>query len=126
MYSHRKHNVAAARFQERRKREDEAPRLSAEAPDLLSLKLQVEERSADIPLEPAHIRRVIIDRAPALFLVPCGDSRCIDGGHDITRAVMQALRGHQTTFADSDACSGSTGTSPCTRVLHVSGVAEYR
>lgn len=126
MYSRRKHNVAAARFQDRRKREDEAPRLTAEAPDVTSLKLTMEERSADVALEPAHIRRVIVERAPALFLIPCGDARCTDGGHDITRAIMRALRNHETTFEDSDACSGSTGTSPCTRVLHVSGVAEYR
>ena len=59
--------------------------------------------------------RVVVDRAPALFLIPCGDSRCADSEHDLTRAVMQALRAHESRFQGTDECSGSVGTSACGR-----------
>jgi hypothetical protein len=126
MYSHRKQNVAAQRFAERRRREDDAPRLSAQVPDLVSLRLEVEERSGEAQVEPAHIRRVVVEHAPALFLIPCGDPRCNDGGHDITRSIMNSLTSHEKDFRAEDACGGYTGTSGCSRVLHVHATAEYR
>jgi hypothetical protein len=76
--------------------------------------------------QPRHIRRFVIDRAPALFLVPCGDPRCTDGEHDLTTAVMRALRANETAFGGTDECTGTVGTSACTRVLHFDAVAEYR
>jgi hypothetical protein len=123
MMSHRKNSPAALRFADRRQREDEAGRLSSQVPDLLRLNLEVEERCGVGGTK--HIRRVLVQRAPALFLVPCGDPRCVDGDHDITSEVMYALRGRQTTFTGSDECRGTIGSSPCLRVLHFDGTAEY-
>jgi hypothetical protein len=124
---HRKHGEAAQRFAERRRREDEAPRLITEIPELRSLRLDVDEHTKDgiVSSEPAHIRRVVVEHAPALFILPCGDGRCKDGGHDITRTVLQALRSHQTRFEGEDACGGSQGSGQCGRVLHYIGTASF-
>jgi hypothetical protein len=123
--NYRKHGAAAARFAERRRREDVAPRLSDEVPDLRSLRLEIEERSGIAGTQPKHIRRFVVDRAPALFLVPCGDARCVDGEHDLTALVMRSLRAHETRFQGTDECMGSVGSSPCGRVLHFDAFAEY-
>jgi hypothetical protein len=123
--NYRKHGAAAARFAERRRREDDAPRLCDEVPNLRSLRLEIEERSGIAGTQPKHIRRFVVDRAPALFLVPCGDPRCVDGEHDLTMLVMRALRAHETCFQGTDECTGSVGSSPCGRVLHFDAFAEY-
>lgn len=122
----RKNGIAAQRFAERRQREDQAPRLHEQVPDLTSLRLEIAEQSDVGRTQPSHIRRVVVDSAPALFLVCCGDPRCVDGEHDLTSAVMRALREHQTTFQGNDACGGSVGSSACARALHFDAVAEYR
>jgi hypothetical protein len=120
----RKNSPAALRFAERRQREDDAPRLLAEAPDLRSLQLEIEEQGGSAG--PKYIRRIVIDTAPALFFLPCGDPRCVDGGHDVTTSVMQALRNRSQSFDGSDDCFGSVGPSACARVLHFKAVAEYQ
>jgi hypothetical protein len=122
--SFRKNSPAALRFAERRQREDDAPRLSAVAPDLLSLRLEIEEQGGTA--QPKYIRRIIVDTAPALFLLPCGDPRCVDGGHDVTDSVMRALRGHSQSFDGTDDCFGSVGSSACARVIRFNAVAEYQ
>ena len=122
MYN-RRNSLAAQRFADRRQREDEAPKLSSQVPDLTSLRLDIEERSGAGSTK--HIRRLVVDRAPALFLVPCGDPRCTDGGHDLTSAIMRALRGHEKSFEGTDECSGGLGSGTCSRVLHFDGTAEY-
>ena len=114
------------RSAERRKREDEAPRLSADVPRLKTLKLEIEERmNGGSVAEPVHVRRVVVEHAPALFVITCGDPRCKDGGHDITRSVMDGLRAHQERFEGEDICIGSLGTAQCSRVLHFVCVATY-
>jgi hypothetical protein len=123
--NYRKHGAAAARFAERRRREDDAPRLCDEVPNLRSLRLEIEERSGIAGTQPKHIRRFVVDRAPALFLVPCGDPRCVEGEHDLTMLVMRALRAQETCFQGTDDCAGSVGSSPCGRVLHFDAFAEY-
>jgi hypothetical protein len=117
---------AAQRFAERRRREDEAPRLSTEVPGLATLKLEVEERSGTQPVvEPMHVRRVVVAHAPALFFLPCGDPRCKDGGHDITQYVVRSLRAGQTRFEGEDVCTGSLGSAQCSRVMHFIATATY-
>ena len=118
---------ASERFAERRKREDEAPRLITIVPQLKSLRLDLDERHKDgvVSTEPAHIRRVVVEHAPALFFMPCGDSRCREGGHDITRPVLDALRAGDTRFEGEDECHGSQGSGYCGRVLHFVGTAEF-
>jgi hypothetical protein len=118
---------AARRFAERRKREDDAPRLSEEVPRLESLKLEVEERRPEgAAPEIAHIRRIIVERAPALFDLSCGDTACTDGGHDVTHAVMRALRAGQENFEGEDVCHGHVRSAPCRRILRYVGNATYR
>jgi hypothetical protein len=123
-----KQSAAAQRAAERREREDRAPRLSDEVPDLQSLRFEIEERSGSMAvMQPKYIRRIVVANAPALFLVPCGDSNCHDGGHDFTRSIIQALRTHQSRFTGEEACQGSLGSgAPCNRVLHFDAFAEYK
>src|SRR5579859_4730332 len=106
MHNPRKYGEAAQRFAERRQREDSAPRLAAEIPDLLTLELEIEERVAGNRVaEPSHIRRVVVESAPALFVLRCGDPRCKDGGHEVTDAVLRRLRSRETRFEGSDECN---------------------
>jgi hypothetical protein len=124
MMPHRRNGPAAQRYAERRQREDEAPKLSAQAPTLASLRLEIEECVGLGSTK--YIRTFVVDHAPALFLVPCGDPRCLDGGHDLTREVMRALRGLEVSFKGSDNCEGAVGTSSCSRIVHFQGTAAYR
>ena len=120
-------SAAAQRAAEHREREDAAPRLVQEVPDLTSLRLEIEEtnEAAAGASAPKYVRRVVIGSAPALFLIQCGDPGCTDGGHDVTRPIMEALRSHRTIFTGSDECRGSIGPASCTRVLRFEGTAEY-
>jgi hypothetical protein len=119
----RKNTLAAERFAERRRREDEAPRLSDQVPTLKSLRIELEECFGSGATK--HVRRFVVSSARALFLVPCGDPRCTDGEHDLTHPVMHALRAGETSFHGSDDCTGSIGSSVCSRVLRFDGAAEY-
>jgi hypothetical protein len=143
---------ASNRFAERRKREDEAPRLRTAVPRLDTLRLEVEEHPGASSIGGTkHVRLIVVEHAPALFLMPCGDPGCRDGGHDVTSPILRALRdrnprfqgddtcaGHVLTdsmlrhlrqgepkFTVDDVCSGSIGTAVCGRVVHVTGVATY-
>jgi hypothetical protein len=127
MQGFRKTSEAAQRQAERREREDKAPRLTAEVPELASLKLEISEQSTvSTPNQPKHIKRVVVEHAPALFLIPCGDPACVDGGHDVTGPVMAALRRRETKFSGSDPCRGTLGSTICSRTMFYEGVAEYR
>jgi hypothetical protein len=119
----RRNSEAAMRFADRRRREDEAPKLLVQVPGLTRLELEIEERSGAGGTK--HIRRFALDNAPALFLVACGDPRCLDGEHDLTMDVMRALRARQESFHGSDDCAGAIGSSPCARVVHFEGTAQY-
>jgi hypothetical protein len=123
----RRNMEAAQRQAERRRREDDAPRLAQTIPKLENLRLEIEERRPGISsAENAHIRRIVVLHAPALFLMQCQDPQCKDGGHDVTASIMRALRAHEPRFAGEDACNGWVGNAVCQRVLHYVGVAEYR
>jgi hypothetical protein len=128
LYRPGKQSAAALRATERRERENSAPRLVDEVPDLVSLRLEIEERSGSLATaQPKYIRRIVVQSAPALFLVPCGDSNCTDGGHDVTGTVIPALRTHCARFSGEEGCRGSLGPgAACNRVLHFDAVAEYR
>jgi hypothetical protein len=127
MYGNRRFSAAAQRSQERRERENQAPRLSSEVPRLVSLRMEIEETASGAPVpEPKHVKRVVVEHAPALFLLPCGDSRCDNGGHDVTHSIMRSLRAGETAFDGEDNCHGSTGGAPCGRTLHYHAQAEYK
>lgn len=122
----RRDSEAAQRFTERRKREDDAPRLHEEAPDLVTFDLELTEEGSDTAAAMKHLRRVVVASAPAHFEIPCLDPSCVGGGHDLTDAIMRALRAHASTFEGEDACHGSVRTAACGRVLRFAGVATYR
>src|SRR4051794_13387565 len=107
MLSRRKRGEVAQATADRRRREDEAPRLREGAPSLVSLDLAIEERRPSSATRDAgHTRRIVVDRAPALFVMPCAAPGCT-GEHDITRAVMQDLDRGATRFegeCQCDAC----------------------
>ena len=118
---------ALERAQERRRRQDSAPRLIQRVPKLESLRLEIEEHQAGgrVP-ESTHIRRIVVEHAPALFDIPCLDSHCKDGGHDVTEAILRSLSAGSTSFEGTDPCGGQTGTAPCQRVLHYVGIATFK
>ena len=122
-----RHSEIAMRAAERRRREDEAPRLASRVPLLESLRLEIEERrpgavSADVQ----HVKRVTVESAPALFDLTCCDRSCKDGGHDITRSIMMELERGSTDFEGEDTCHGALGSAQCSRVLRYKAFATYR
>ena len=123
----RRNPEAARRLAERRQREDDAPRLAAAVPQLESLAIRVVEASPGIsnPLG-TYTRRVVVESAPALFVLPCGDSQCRDGGHELTQEILSALRQKKLEFAGEDSCRGAIGSSECRRVLRYVAIATYR
>jgi hypothetical protein len=125
MVNFRKNSPQALRFAERRRREDDAPRLRDEVENLVDLQLNVDDRAGVIEGN-RYIRRVVVDRASSLFLVPCGDPRCAGEDHDLTPVVMRALHAQQTSFGGDDGCNGSVGPAPCSRILRFEAVATYR
>ena len=126
MSMHGKSREAQERFAERRRREDEAPRLRDEAPDLRSLRLVIEEARGTTSLaEARHVRIVIVDRAPALFIIPCGDPDCRDGGHDVTRELLSNLHTHDKEFVVKDSCNGNVRDVACGRTVQVKASATY-
>ena len=117
---------AAERAAERRRREAEAPRLAALVPTLANLRLEVHERSASIARpERTHTRIVVVETAPALFVLPCHDSQCKQGGHDLTAAILAGLRTHKARFEGEDVCGGMVGSVACSRVLGYVATATY-
>jgi hypothetical protein len=122
----RRYSEAAERFAARRRREDEAPRLRTRVPNLVSLRLEVEERrAAGVAVDSRHVRH-IVDSAPALFVLPCGDPACKDGGHDVTSQMLRGLLAGTPRFEVEDACAGDVGTARCGRILKVTAIATYR
>jgi len=118
---------AAKRFAERRQQEDDAPRLKVAVPSLEGLRLEIESRTSGSPAADSnYVRHIVVDRAPALFLIPCADSSCRDGGHDVSREIMRALEAGQQRFEGEDRCYGSVGMAQCRQVLNYVGLATYR
>jgi hypothetical protein len=118
-----KSHAAAQRSAERRKREDEAPRLSAEVPALTNVRIEVVEHVPNGTTK--HVKLIVVARAPALFVIACGDHTCQDGGHDITHEMMAGLRSHRSQFGGESACGGMTGSAPCARTIEYRVSAEY-
>ena len=81
---------ARDRITARREREDQAPRLSTEFRRIKTLQLEIENGNSK------YTWRIIVDRAPALFEIPCPEDGCVDGGHDLTREIGRALRASVT------------------------------
>ncbi len=117
---------AADRHRDRREREDAAPRLRDQVGGLQTLSIEVDDRrGAGILTDTRYVRHVVVERAPALFEIPCSAERCEDGGHDVTRDVMQSLLAGEQEFVGKDICFGWLGNDRCDRVLRFVGHATY-
>ncbi len=120
-------SAAAERLAERRRREDDAPRLAERVPQLESLLFEIRElRAGSAVLESTHVRRIPVPSAPALFEFPCLDSFCKDGLHDLTYEILRALEAQATNFQGEDACTGHTGNADCQRLFRYVAIATYR
>lgn len=118
---------AAERFAERRRREDEAPRLRDVIPDLLDCRIDIAEGRGDATsVDVSHTRRLVVARAPALFVIPCSDPSCRNGGHDVTFELLRGLRERRVEVRGEDACNGDVGAVHCGRVLRFTAHAQYR
>lgn len=119
MYKRKRDDMAA----DMRARMLSAARLSMAVPSLATLRIDVHEQSATACI--TYKKLVVVASAPALFVLACGDKRCTHGGHDITNAVMQALRARETSGEGAHECAGETGTAACSRSIRFHFVAEY-
>lgn len=126
MYGSRRDSEAQQRSIDRRRREDDAPRLSREVPNLETLALEIVDGRDGAVGGTTHIRRIQVASAPALFELTCGTRDCKDGGHDLTSEIMRALRASKTRFEGSDECRGARGSSECGCMLRYVATATYR
>jgi hypothetical protein len=112
---------------DRWKREDDAPRLKQEVPNLEALRMNLEEFSGGHRIMgTSRIQHVVVGQASTRFEIPCGDSKCEDGGHDLTRDMLNALRSGREAFNASSVCSGRVGERACDRALEYSFTAKYQ
>ena len=117
---------AFRRAEDRWRLEDAAPRLRDAAPRLASLSIVIEEIPADGEKEPiSHIRRVCVTDAPALFLLPCCDRKCTEGGHDVTVPILEALQSGKQRFSGRHTCAGALADGPCRREMRYVAIATY-
>jgi hypothetical protein len=116
----RNNQEAKQRAEERRRREDEAPRLIREVARLASLDIEVDNGGN------RYTWRIVVDRAPALFELGCPGEACTSGGHDLTRAVMQRLRASAVVFQGESTCRGDLPSGSCTQVVKYVARATYK
>ena len=111
---------------ERRRREDESPRLRAVVPRLKTLRLELSEsRGEETQVENTQIKRIAIEHAPSVFMIPCGERRCKHGSYDLTSTILAGLRRGETQIECSDTCYGEVGTARCGRIMKCVAFAEY-
>lgn len=123
----RRHSEAFREAAERKRKQDEAPRLRDAVPTLLQLDLQVIEERANVPgHEVRHKRVIIIERAPALFEFACSDRECNDGGHDLSGLVLKELGAGIALFHGVHRCGGHTRDGECAYDLRFEAHATYR
>jgi hypothetical protein len=126
MYGSKRNAEADQRSADRKRREDEAPRLKNEVPTLLTLKLAISDGEPGAIGGSEHTRHVIVERAPALFEMKCGNRDCKEGGHDITYELMRELGQKRTRVEGQDPCHGNVGSSRCAYVLRYVATATYK
>lgn len=108
-------------------REDAAPRLAAEVPELLTLSLQLRNCTEEAALPGrSRTQHVIVERAAALFEVACVEPKCESGGFDVTSDVLHALRHRKETLEGTANCGGSVGQGYCRCTLVYVMKATYR
>ena len=111
---------------DRWKRENDAPRLKDEVPKLDALRMNLEEYSGAHSIAgTSRIQHVVVAQASSRFEVPCGDSKCEEGGHDLTHEALGHLRAGHLAFEGTSTCVGRVGERPCERILKYSASAKY-
>jgi len=111
----------------RDEREGAAGKLRDKVPNLAHLDITIREtRPEGWVTDTSYIRRVVLEQAPALFEIPCSDTRCEDGGYDMTREILTSLRAGRTTFEGEESCRGRRGPLDCGRRLAYVAKATYR
>lgn len=106
---------------------DEAPRLLTEVPELQSLRMVIEESSNGSFLTVSRYTKLfVLNSAPAMFWMPCGNPRCEEGGHDLTHAIMSALRSRTERLQGTDDCGGMVGPGLCGAVIRYDVTATFR
>jgi hypothetical protein len=111
---------------DRWKRENDAVRLKDEVPKLDALRMQLEEFSGGHSIAgTSRVQHIVVAQASSRLEIPCGDSKCEEGGHDLTHDVLGKLRAAQPTFEGSSVCIGHVGERPCERLLKYSAQAKY-
>jgi len=110
---------------ERRLREDQSPRLLSVVPRLRAVRLELSESRGEGQIEFSHVKRIFVENAPSVFMIPCGEPRCKHGSYDLTDSILSALRRGEARIEAVDTCYGEVGTAQCGRVLRCVAVAEY-
>ena len=110
---------------ERRRQEDESPRLRTVIPSLSALRLELSESRREGPIDLSHIKRIVVENAPSVFVLPCGEPRCRRGSYDLTGSIIAGLHRGVARIVASDTCLGDVGSAQCGRVMHCIAVAEY-
>ena len=111
---------------ERWEREDASPRLKQLVPELESLRLSLVENRSGYPISGTRrVQHVMVGTASTRFEIPCGESSCEGGGHDLTPTVGPRLRHRRLEFSGSSECNGSVGGHACLRSLHYAFEATY-
>jgi hypothetical protein len=111
---------------DRWKRENDAPRLRDEVPKLETLRMSLEEFSGGHSIAgTSRVQHVVVAQASARFEIPCGDSKCEEGGHDVTHDLLGHLRAAHAAFDGSSICVGRVGERPCERQLKYVAQAKY-
>ena len=126
MYQRKRNPAQIEMASEQLRRERAAPRLCQEAPALVSLRLTFEDlRSPNAHGNVMYAKPIVVATAPAYFDVRCAEPRC-DGRHDLTEAILSALRARLTSSSGQSACTGWTGDVACDRALKYDCVATYK
>jgi hypothetical protein len=111
---------------DRWKRENDAPRLKDEVPKLESVRMSLEEFGGGHSIAgTSRVQHVVVAQASSRFEIPCGDSKCEEGGHDLTHEALAQLRAGKDAFEGTSICIGRVGERPCERMLKYSVQAKY-
>jgi hypothetical protein len=128
MFNNRNQGDIARReaLAEQRRREDAAPRVRDLVPTLRSIRFNFQDcrepgRSIALP----YTRHVVIATAPALFAFRCIEPTC-NGRHELTDAIMRALKNGERRAEGESVCQGYIGDVPCDRKLIYLCEAEYQ
>lgn len=95
-------------------------------PRLAALKIAFSEGERDSATTVEYVRRVVVERAPALFELRCTNPACKEGMHDLTDIVVSALRQGRERLEGQDPCLGALLNGTCGWVLQYVMTAEYR